>query len=103
MSQKVGVIGKKYVIMPFKLLGFHVHYAESAKDIREGIQKMAEEKFGVIFMTEEAAVLAADLVESYQAKMSPAIIMIPNQKGSTGMGMQGIEETVEKAIGQNIL
>ncbi|MGY3750434.1 V-type ATP synthase subunit F [Vagococcus acidifermentans] len=103
MNKQVGVIGDKYSVMPFKMFGFQVYYATSAGQIRKRLNQMAAEDYGVIFMTEAAAELAAETVASYQDKLTPAIILIPDQFGSKGVGMKNIDGYVEKAIGQAIL
>ncbi len=35
--------------------------------------------------------------------MTPAIILIPGNKGSMGIGLADINKSVEKAVGANIL
>jgi len=44
-----------------------------------------------------------ETIRRYDAEISPAIILIPNHKGSLGIGKSRIQENVEKAVGQNIL
>ena len=51
MGYKIGVIGDKNSILPFKLFGFEVHHAISEMQVREAIETMAKNKFGVIFIT----------------------------------------------------
>ena len=53
-------------------------------------------------MTEELAKRASETVERYQTAAVPAIIMIPNSRGSQGIGMAEISANVEKAVGMNI-
>lgn len=60
-------------------------------------------KFGVIFITEEASTLAEETIERYKEQVTPAIILIPSHNGTIGIGLSEIEKNVEKAIGQNIL
>ena len=91
MGYKMGVIGDKNSILPFKLFGF------------EAIETMAKNKFGVIFITEEASTLAEETIERYKEQVTPAIILIPSHNGTIGIGLSEIEKNVEKAIGQNIL
>lgn len=103
MNDKIGVIGEKDSVMPFKLLGFDVVYEESQNQIRSTIDRMARESFGVIFITESSAELVLDTIERYKSSLVPTIILIPNQNGSKGIGLKEIQQTVEKAVGQNIL
>lgn len=103
MSHKIGAIGDKYSVMPFKLFGFDVRYASSAKHIRKSIEEMAASDYGVIFITEQASELAEETITRYKSLMKPAIILIPSHSGTEGIGKKAIQENVEKAIGQNIL
>ncbi|MBL1226967.1 V-type ATP synthase subunit F [Enterococcus sp. BWR-S5] len=103
MAHKIGVIGDKYSVMPFKLFGFDVRYGMSGRQIRESIEQMADEDYGVIFITEQASEQVVETIDRYKSKMKPAIILIPSHAGTNGIGQQAVQENVEKAIGQNIL
>lgn len=103
MAYKIGVIGDRDSVMPFKLFGFEVVYAISQKQVCSTIEKMAAEKFGVIFITEDASVLAKEMIERFKTQVTPAIILIPSNNGTKGIGLKEIQKNVEKAVGRNIL
>lgn len=103
MNQKIGVVGDQYSTLLFKLFGFQVEVAVSAKQIRQTIERMAKENYGIIFLTEDAAILVEETIEKYKNQLTPAIILIPGQHGTKGIGQKSIQENVERAIGQNIL
>lgn len=103
MANKIGVIGDKDSVLAFKMLGFSVYFASEAKETRRLIDQLADEEFGVIYLTEQLAELVPDTIRRYDAKMKPAIILIPNHEGSRGIGKRRVQENVEKAVGQNIL
>ncbi|WP_207695914.1 V-type ATP synthase subunit F [Enterococcus sp. DIV0212c] len=103
MVYKIGVIGDRDSVMPFKLFAFEVIYAASAKQVRETIEMMAKGNFGVIFITEDASELAVETIERYKSEVTPAIILIPSHNGTKGIGLKEIQENVERAVGQNIL
>lgn len=103
MASKIGVVGDKDSILGFKMLGFDVRFVNEAKEARNVIDKMAEENFGVIYLTEQIAELIPETIDRYDEKMTPAVILIPNHSGSQGIGRERIEKNVEKAVGQNIL
>lgn len=103
MSYKIGVIGGRDSVMPFKLFGFEVVYAGSPKQVRETIEAMAKNNFGVIFITEDTSELAIETIDRYKTDVIPAIILIPSHTGTKGIGLKEIQETVERAVGQNIL
>lgn len=103
MANKIGVIGDKDSVLAFKMLGFSVYFASEAKETRRIIDKLADEDYGVIYLTEQLAEMVPDTIRRYDAKMKPAIILIPNHEGSRGIGKRRVQENVEKAVGQNIL
>lgn len=103
MAYKIGVIGDRDSVMPFKLFGFQVVYAISSKQVRETIESMAKNNFGVIFITEDASELAVETINRYKSEVTPAIILIPSHNGTKGIGLKEIQDNVERAVGQNIL
>lgn len=103
MTKKIGVIGDKSSVLPFQFFGFDVRHAVSSKEIRLCIEEMAAADYGIIFITEAAALQAEKSIARYKQAISPAIILIPGREGSQGIGLAAIQENVERAIGQNIL
>ncbi|EPI01009.1 ATP synthase, subunit F [Enterococcus faecalis 13-SD-W-01] len=103
MAHKIGVIGDKDSVLPFKLFGFDVRYAVSDREVRKGIEEMAQKNYGVIYITEHCASLSPETIDRYKEKMMPAIVLIPNHTGTLGIGAEEIQKNVEKAVGQNIL
>ena len=87
---KVGVVGDKDSILAFKALGVDVYPVVTKEEARKRID------------TEQVAALVEETVERYNKELTPAIILIPNNQGSLGIGLSKIDEYVEKAIGSNI-
>ncbi len=100
---KIAVIGDRDSVLGFKALGVSTHFAYDAERANTLIKRMAREKFAVIFITEELAELAKETIDRYKASTIPAIIPIPSNQGSTGIGMKMLNANVEKAVGVNIL
>lgn len=99
---KIAVIGDKDSILGFKSLGLDVFFTLNAKDTAENIVKCARENYSVIFITEQAAAEVKSTIDKYKAVPFPAIILIPNNKGTLGIGLASISENVEKAVGADI-
>ncbi|MFT5871735.1 MAG: V/A-type H+-transporting ATPase subunit F [Clostridium sp.] len=100
---KVGVVGDKDSILAFKALGIDVYPVIEIEEARKIIDKMASNNYAVIFVTEQLAQHLDETIERYNAKMLPAVILIPSNQGSLNIGMQRIRDNVEKAVGVNIL
>ncbi|MFY9563785.1 MAG: V-type ATP synthase subunit F, partial [Limnochordia bacterium] len=42
-------------------------------------------------------------IDRYKDSMTPAVILIPSNQGSLGIGMRNLKKSVERAIGADIL
>ena len=73
-----------------------------ARQAREAIDSMADDSYGLIFVTEQIAKDIEETIQRYKKKLVPAIILIPSNQGSLGIGMSEINKNVEKAVGSNI-
>ncbi len=99
---KIGVVGDKDSILAFKALGVDVFPVITGEEARKIVDTLANEDYGIIFITEQTASLIGETVERYNRELLPAVILIPNNQGSLGIGLDKINEYVEKAIGSNI-
>lgn len=100
---KIGVVGDKDSILAFKALGIDVYPVNEPDEARITINKMAAEKYAIIFVTEQIAKDLEETIERYNRELIPAVILIPSNQGSLNIGMQRINDNVEKAVGVNIL
>lgn len=103
MTSKIGVVGDKGSILPFKIFGFDVRYGIDEKTTRVAIDEMARQNYAVIYVTEACAAMVPETIERYENVLAPAIVLIPNHQGTLGIGQGKIAKNVEKAVGQNIL
>lgn len=99
---KIGVVGDSDSVIGFKSLGIDV-YPATGDDIMKVINRLATDGYAIIFVTEQAAEIAAETIARYKTSPFPAIIPIPGNRGTTGFGINGIHANVEKAIGADIL
>lgn len=99
---KIAVIGDKDSILGFKSLGLDVFFVDNSKETAETIIKCAQEEYAVVFITEQAAAEVKSTIDKYKSVPFPAITLIPNNKGTLGIGLASISENVEKAVGANI-
>ena len=102
LLHKIGVVGDKDSILSFKALGIDVYPVVTKEEARSTIDEMASNDYGIIFVTEQIATLIENTIERYNREVLPAVILIPNNQGSLGIGLKKIDEYVEKAIGSNI-
>ncbi len=100
---RIGVIGDKDSILPFMALGIDVFPVVGPEETRRTLDTLAAKKYGVVFITEQSAVLIPDTIERYVKELVPAVILIPSNQGSLNIGLDRINRNVEKAVGSNIL
>ena len=55
---KIGVVGDKDSILSFKALGIDVYPVVTKEEARSTIDEMASNDYGIIFVTEQIAVLS---------------------------------------------
>ena len=100
---KIAVVGDYDSIYGFATLGLEICPAGNREEIRNTLRRLAEEDYGIIYITEAAAPEVESDLEVYQERMLPAVIQIPGVSGNTGAGVQGVRRTVEQAVGSDIL
>ncbi len=99
---KIAAIGDKDSIVAFRAVGIDVYSAYDSVSARNIVDKLAKQNYGLIFITEAIAQSIEETIQRYKNKLLPAIILIPNNNGSLGIGMKAINKNVEKAVGSNI-
>ena len=102
-TYKIGVVGNRDAILPFRLIGFQTFSVTGAADAVNALRRLSREDFAIIYLTEDVAAEIPETLTYYDKQVLPAIILIPTHKGIMGLGRGRIRENVEKAVGQNIL
>ncbi len=100
---KVAAIGSREAVLAFKALGIEAVPVSSGDEAGRALFTLAEQGVAVIFITEDVAVQIPEAIDRYRTSVLPAIIPIPGEMGSTGLGMERVRANVEKAVGADIL
>lgn len=103
LMPKIGVIGDKDSILGFKAIGVDVFPETDPERASHQLHQLVKDHYAVVFVTETLAAQMGEAMARYRAKAYPTVIVIPGNQGSTGLGMKGIKDCVEKAIGADIL
>ncbi len=77
---KIGVVGDKDSILAFKALGIDVYPVVGSEEGKRTIDKMAAEKYAIIFVTEQIAKDLEETIERYNRELIPAVILIPSNQ-----------------------
>ena len=102
-ATKMAAIGQRDAVMAFKAAGLDVFPAEDPIDIAHTINRLAVGGYSVLFISEEAAQMVPETIKRYKAQAYPVLLPIPGTQGSNGMGMHGVQENIDKAVGANII
>lgn len=100
---RIAIVGDADSVTGFKAAGYSPVVSRNATETGEIIRRLANEKFAIIFVTENVLDGAETVMDEYRGRMVPAIIPIPGNRGSTGIGMRMLKKAVERAIGADIL
>lgn len=101
-TYKIAVVGDKDSILGFKTLGATAFPATDPEKALQIFRRLVAEDYGVIFVTEELARDLQEPITELNRRFLPAVIPIPNSRGTLGIGMKAIQKNVEKAIGADI-
>ena len=100
-TYRIAVIGSWESVMGFRALGLETYPVTAPEEARETIRELAKSgDCGIIYLTEQ---LAKDLPDRYKDELRPAIILIPGREGSLGIGMNNIQQSIQRAVGADIL
>lgn len=100
---KIAAIGDRDSVSGFASIGLEVHPVLDAKAAQQQLRRMSEEKYAVVFLTEQLASMLGEELDRYRDAAVPAVILIPGVVGNTGEGMRSISRSVEQAVGSDIL
>lgn len=100
---RIGVIGDRESVLGFRAVGFDVADTTDFEQAAGALESFASKNYAIIYVTEQVAKLVESEIEKHKDAVTPAIIVIPNNRGSSGMGIAAIKKSVERAVGADIL
>ena len=65
--------------------------------------RLKDENYAIIYITEHYGEVLKEEINLLSEAVTPAVILIPGVRGNTGMGMENIGRSVERAVGSLIL
>jgi V/A-type H+-transporting ATPase subunit F len=104
---KMAAVGDYESILPFQAVGIDPFVAgqngeSDDQDLQPLLRRLLREQYAVVFLVdslfEEHQEFVRELNEDYQI----SIIPVPGVHGSTGIGVEAIRESVERAVGMDI-
>ncbi len=101
-SSNIAVVGDKDSILCFRAIGVSIHPVANPEDARHILRRLCREHYAVIFVTEPIASENLDLIDDLTKGPLPSIVLIPNDQGSLGLGMERMRRAMVSAIGAGI-
>ena len=102
-TQKIAVVGNRDAILPFQMIGFQTFPVAEAQETINTLRHLSQEDFGIIYLTEQLAKDLPDVLDRNKDEMRPANILITGREGSLGIGMNNIQQSIQRAVGADIL
>ncbi|MEA5048896.1 MAG: V-type ATP synthase subunit F [Eubacteriales bacterium] len=100
---KIGVIGDRDSVLLFKAVGLDVFFEDDGEHANRTLHRLAREGYAAVMVTEKLYSACAETIAEFSGQPYPAIIAIPDNQGSRGLGEKILKENVEKAVGMDIL
>ena len=88
-TYRIAVIGSWESVMGFRALGLETYPVTAPEEARDTIRELAKD--------------LPDVLDRYKDELRPAIILIPGREGSLGIGMNNIQQSIQRAVGADIL
>lgn len=102
-NYEIAVMGDRESVLGFKALGLAVYPVTTVEGARATLHKLAKGRCAVLYLTETLAQALEGDIARYRDVATPAIILIPGKEGSLGLGMANLKQSVERAVGADIL
>ncbi|MFH1347793.1 MAG: V-type ATP synthase subunit F [Candidatus Margulisiibacteriota bacterium] len=101
---KIKMIAPKYLIAPLAILGIDTFAADSAASARAALEKAAGKKEpALIFITERLADDLESEIAKINQKANMNVVLIPDNRGSTGLAASQLENLVRNSIGAEVI
>lgn len=101
-TSNIAVLGDKDSILCFRAIGVSVYPVVNSEEAKPILRRLCRENYAVIFVTEPIAREILPLIDDLAKGALSSIVLIPNNQGSLGLGMENIKRTVVRAIGADI-
>ena len=102
---KIAVVGGAETVMGFKALGLEACPVANTEEARETLRRLTKdsEDYAIIYVEENLAQELQHEIDKFKDVPKPAIILIPGREGALGIGMNNIQQSIQRAVGADIL
>lgn len=100
----MAAVGEYETVLPFQAVGvkpFMVREKETSV-VEEILLRLAREKYAVVFIQETFYIASTAYINELNGEYETSFIPIPGLKGTLGIGLESIRNSVERAVGMDI-
>ncbi len=104
MVKNIAIIGDSESVKGFGAVGIDAFVCDEIESAVSLFKKVTnQERYAVIFMTEEIFSAAQREINKLTEMTVPAVIPLPGARGNNGIGSKRLSAFVEQAVGSDIL
>lgn len=103
LSTKIAAVGDLDSVLIFRSMGVQVYAVEDNAKGKDHFTQILKQGFEIVFLTERLGERWSDILQDVNFKKNPTVVLVPDQKGSTGFALDWIRDVVKKAVGADIL
>lgn len=101
-TSNIAVIGDKDSVFCFNAVGVDVFPVSNVAEARQAFEQTYRGGYSIIFITEAFAARLEDRLQELAWEPLPSVVLIPDNRGSRGLGLTKVRETVKKAVGADL-
>ncbi len=104
----MAAVGDYESILPFQAVGIDPFVAgqqnegEDNQDLQTLLRRLLREQYAVVFLLDSLFKGHQEFIRELNEDYPISIIPVPGVHGSTGIGVEAIRESVERAVGMDI-
>lgn len=96
---KIAIIGEGETVVVFKAFGFETFPCSARDEVERSLGEIKSRDFLIVYITEPVAKMVVDLIEELRKELRPLVCLIPDHRGSLGLGLEGVRKSAIKAMG----
>ncbi len=100
---RVAVVGEEDAVFGFRAVGVDVFAVRKPTDAADAFAAVRKGAYAAVFVTEQVAEAAPDVIDEFADVPLPALLIIPGAREPSGLASARMKRIVEKAVGADIL
>jgi len=96
----MAAVGDFESVLPFQAVGVTPFLPDG--ELCDLLARLSREKYAVVFIVDDIYMRNREIIEEINETQKISIIPIPGIRGTTGIGIKTIRDSVERAVGMDI-